>query len=77
MKEVTITIFVPTYSNWSASELMYIYARNNRGVEFFRDKYMKSYLYLKDKIYRCKSWTISPDPENEDVNKVTIYLEEI
>ena len=41
-----ITVFVPRTSNWSASELMYLYTKNTSGVHFERDKYMRCFLTI-------------------------------
>ena len=72
-----ITVFVPRTSNWSASELMYLYAKNTSGVHFERDKYMRCFLTIEGKKYQCQKWSIHPDIENEDCEEVIIYLEEV
>ena len=77
MPKKEIVVFVTKYYTWSASELMYLYAKNTPGVTHERDKYMHSILNIEGKKYQCSSWTITPDNENEDCEKVTIYLEEI
>ena len=75
MKE--ITMFVSRYSNWSAAELMYLYAKNTPGVFFERDRYMRSSITIKGKKYCCHKWSIHPDEDNEDCEKVTILLKEV
>ena len=72
-----ITIFVSRTSNWSAAELMYLYAKNTPGVFFERDRYMRCTLTIEGKKYQCQKWNIHPDEDNEDCEKVTIYLEEV
>jgi len=77
MGDRQIKVYVSKYSNWNASELMYLYAKNTPGVSHERDKYMQTFLFIEGKKYRCKRWTIMPDFENEDCEAVTIDLEEM
>ena len=72
-----ITIFVSRTSSWCAAELMYLYAKNTPNVYFERDKYMHCTLTIEGKKYQCEKWSIHPDTENEDCEKVTIYLKEV
>ena len=72
-----LEIYVDKYWNYSASELMYLYSKNNPSVQFERDKYMNSTLTIEGKKYKCQSWSITPDKDNEDYDKVSIYLEEV
>ena len=73
----TLDIYVNKYWNYSASELMYLYAKNNSSVNFERDKYMHVTLTIEGKKYQCLSWTIRPSDEDKDLEKVSIYLEEV
>lgn len=73
----TITLYVSKMSNWSASDLMYLYSKNTRSIYFIRDKYMTPSLIIEGKRYQCSKWTISPDEEDEDFEKVTIDLYEV
>ena len=73
----TIEIYVLKNSNWCANDLMYLYAKNTQGVQFERDKYMHGILTVEGKKYQCAKWSIHPDKNNEDYEKVSIYLEEV
>lgn len=73
----TIEIYVLKATSWCANDLMYLYAKNTQGVQFERDKYMHATLTIEGKRYQCIRWSIHPDTENEDYEKVTIYLEEV
>ena len=73
----TIAIYVLKTSSWCANDLMYLYAKNTKGVQFERDKYMHGILTIEGKKYQCVKWSIHPDVENDDYEKVTIYLEEV
>ena len=73
----TIDVFVLKASSWCANDIMYLYAKNTPSVTFERDKYMHGILTIEGKRYQCVKWSIHPDIDNEDYEKVTLYLEEI
>ena len=72
----TITLYVSKMSSWCVSDLMYLYSKNTQGVYFIRDKYMTPSLIIEGKKYRCSRWTIRPDENDGDFEKVTIDLYE-
>ena len=73
----TIEVYVLNSNSWCANDIMHLYAKNTPGVTFERDKYMNGILTIEGKKYKCAKWSIHPDGENEDYEKVTLYLEEI
>jgi len=73
----TIEIYALKAFAWCVNDLMYLYSKNTSGVQFERDKHMHVTLTIEGKKYQCVKWSIHPDTDNEDYEKVTIYLQEV
>ena len=72
-----IEVYTLKATAWCANDIMYLYAKNTPGVSFERNKYMQGRLTIEGKKYKCQSWSITPDKDNEDYDKVRIHLKEI
>ena len=75
--EKTIEFYTLKTTAWCANDIMYLYAKNTPSVSFERNKYMQGRLTIEGKRYQCIKWSIHPDVENDEYEKVTIYLEEV
>ena len=76
-RTLPIDMYVNKMSSWCANDLMYLYAKNTPGVLFHRNMYMQPHLIIKGVKYRCLQWSIHPDSENEDFEKVSLWMGEV
>ena len=71
--EFTLTISADW--NYTPSDLMNRYAKNTRGVTFFRDRYFSSYI-CKNGVWYEYSHLKTKQTDNPDFITVTVYLKE-
>ena len=68
------TLTVPTYWNYTPSDLMRNYCANNRYASFERDRYFNPYIYTNGKCYYYDHYHRKNNGDQTET--VTVFLTE-
>jgi hypothetical protein len=71
---MNFTLTVPTYWNYTPSDLMRNYCANNRHASFERDRYFTAYVYTNGKSYYYDH--LNRKDNGDQTETVTVFLEE-